>query len=164
MPIQKRSMDDFFRHENLGSPPSLSDMEELGQCTNAHHSPQSPAADAKILDGAVIVNMLLPESCATFGVYAEQVFISNIQPPRCGMGRYINNSLKSSAGQKRGSGNCVRVKGSTPFPKNSNSFLRVDENKSELYQYLSQCICPLKEKISNWNVKSNTYRERKRAL
>lgn len=157
-------MDEFFRHENQGSPPSLSDMGELRQCKKSDligcfdklisasnsDSPQSPAVDAKLLDGSVIVNMLLPKSCAIFGDYAEQVFIPyilrNLQTCKrldVVWDRYINNSLKSSARQKRGSGNRVIVKNSTPIPKNWNSFLRVDENKSELYQYLSQCILKL---------------------
>ena len=109
-----------------------------------------PAVDAKILDGSVIVNMLLPKSCATFGDYAEQVFIPyllrNLQTVKrldVVWDRYISNSLKSSVMQKRGSGRRIIVKCSTPIPKNWQSFLRVDENKIELYQYLSQCISML---------------------
>ena len=81
-------MDEFFSNENQGSPPSLSDMGELRQCTKSDligcfdklaTSTASvcgpPEVDAKILDGSVIVNMLLPKSCSTFGDYAENVFL-----------------------------------------------------------------------------------------
>lgn len=107
----------------------------------------TPEVDAKILDGSVVVNMLPPKACSTFGEYAEKVFIPYLlrllqTSKRMDVvwDRYIDGSLKSSTRQKRGSGSRIIVKGSTPAPKNWQSFLRVDENKKELYNYLSDCI------------------------
>ena len=104
----------FERHENKGKAPSLSDMGDLSQCTPSDligcfdrciTSPnyESPRVDAKILDGSVIVNMLLPKTCATFGDYAAHVFIPylfrNLQDTKrldVVWDRYIKNGLKNS--------------------------------------------------------------------
>jgi len=63
-----------------------------------------PEVDAKILDGSVVVNMLLPKLCSTIGDYAEQVFLPyvlrNLQnAKRLGVvwDGYIDNSSKRSA-------------------------------------------------------------------
>lgn len=151
-------MDEFFRHENQGAPPSLSDMGQLRQgnksdlikCSDRLVQPSNnnlPAVDAKLLDGGVLVNMLIPKTCATFGDYAEQVFLPYIQrnlltTQRLDVvwDRYFPGSLKSSTRQKRGSGVRVKVTRTTPIPKNWQSFLRVDENKRDLFQFLSTCI------------------------
>jgi len=64
------------------------------------------------------------------------------QTSRCCMGSLHRHSLKRSVRQRRGSGHRVLVKSSTPIPKNWQSFLCVDQNKTELYHYLSQRISP----------------------
>ena len=51
---------------------------------------------------------------------------------------YIPDSLKGSTRQKRGKGIRRRVAPSTQIPKNWKDFLRVDENKTELFNFLSQ--------------------------
>ena len=48
------------------------------------------------------------------------------------------DSLKSSTREKRGKGIRRRVTPSTAVPKNWQDFLRVDDNKEELFHYLSQ--------------------------
>lgn len=154
-------MNEFFRHENQAAPPSLSDMGGLRHCTKSDLigcveslivAPQNdaPDVDAKVLDGSVVVNMLPPKACATFGEYAEKAFIpyllkllQNSKRMDVVWDRYLDESLKSSTRQKRGSGCRIIVKGSTPTPKNWQSFLRVDENKKELYDFLSDCISSL---------------------
>ena len=40
--------------------------------------PTMPTVDAKILDGSVLVNMLLPKSSATFEQYKENAFLPYI--------------------------------------------------------------------------------------
>jgi len=67
-----------------------------------------PEIDAKILDRSVVVNMLLPKSCSTFGENAEQVFLPyvlrNLNNATCldvVWDRYIDNSLKHSVRQRR---------------------------------------------------------------
>ncbi len=51
---------------------------------------------------------------------------------------YIPDSLKGFTRQKRGKGIRRRVAPSTQIPKNWKDFLRVDENKKELFNFLSQ--------------------------
>ena len=140
--------DEFFRHEKQVVPLSLSDMGDLRHCTKSDHigcveslitAPQNgmPEVDAKIVDGSVVVNMLPPKTCATFGDYAAPLFIPYVlrllqTSKRLDVvwDRYIESSLKSSIRLKRGSGSRIFVKGSTPVLKNWQSFRRVYENKS----------------------------------
>lgn len=155
-------MDEFFSHENQAEPPSLSDMGEMRHCTKSDlvgclekmidtNSVQAtPTVDAKILDGSVLVNMLLPKSCTTFEDYRERVFFPYLikclsQAKRVDVvwDRYVESSLKSQRRQQRGAGTRVIVRGSTPIPQNWQSFLRVDQNKTELYKYLSDSIAKL---------------------
>ena len=151
-------MDEFFRHENQGTPPSLSDMGELRHGTKSDLMsclerlstvPQNemPDVDAKIVDGSVVVNMLQPKASSTFGDYAADVFLPYLIKLLQTSSRldvvwdlYIEGSLKSSTREKRGSGSRIIIKSTTPTTKSWQSFLRVDENKTELYNYLSDCI------------------------
>lgn len=118
-------MDEFFRHENQVAPPSLSDMGDLRHCTKSDLigcvesliiavQNDTPEVDGKILDGSVVVNMLPPKACSTFGEYAEKVFIPYVlrllqTSKRMDVvwDRYIDGSLKSSTRQKRGSGSRI---------------------------------------------------------
>ena len=59
--------------------------------------------DAILLDGSVIVNMLHPKACETFGDYAETVFkpyilrhLDDAKRIDIVWDRYISNSLKRS--------------------------------------------------------------------
>ena len=54
--------------------------------------------------------------------------------------RYFKQSLKSQTREKLGSGVRVSVKASTPISKNWRQFLRVDENKEELFYLLAKRI------------------------
>ena len=128
-------MDEFFRHENQGTPPSLSDMGELRHGTKSDlmsclerlstvSQNEMPDVDAKIVDGSVVVNMLQPKASSTFGDYAADVvlpyLIKLLQPSSrldVVWDRYIEGSLKSSTREKRGSGSRIIVKSTTPTPK-----------------------------------------------
>ena len=151
-------VDEFFSHENQAVPPSLSDMGELRHTNksdlvsclcpmlpNAKYD--APTVTAKIFDGAVLVNMLLPKACKTFSEYSTTIFmpylhkqLSNSERLDVVWDRYIENSLKGTTRIQRGSGQRMIVGGSTPIPRNWASFLRVDENKKELFTYLADCI------------------------
>ena len=52
--------------------------------------------------------------------------------------RWAKDSLKSQTREKRGSGVRLSVKASTPISKNWHQFLRVDENKEELFCLLAK--------------------------
>ena len=51
---------------------------------------------------------------------------------------YVPNSLKATTREKRGRGIRRRVQSLTTVPKNGKEFLRVDENKKELFSFLSR--------------------------
>ena len=80
---------------------------------------RAPILDATILDGAAMVQMLNPKASRTFQEYGESVF----RPA----------SLKASTREKRGKGIRRRVAPSTVMLKNWSDFLRVNENKTELF-------------------------------
>ena len=147
---------EFFRHENHANPPSISEYGKLRQGTKAdflkcieNHVEarlQSPPVTAKILDGAAIVQMTPPESATTFGQYA-QVFAENILKELKSdtlrridvvFDRYFPDSLKSDTREKRGTGARIAVKATTPICKNWRQFLRVSENKEELFSLLAK--------------------------
>ena len=54
------------------------------------------------------------------------------------MGTYKPNSLKTDTREKRGSGARRRVEPTVKIPSNWKSFLRVDDNKTELFGLLAQ--------------------------
>ena len=110
---------------------------------NANNS--APVADATILDGAAVVQMLNPRTSRTFQEYGERVFAPYIYAQLEKSSRidlvwdvYLPDSLKASTREKRGKGTRKRVGPSTVMPKNWKDFLRVNENKNELFAFLSR--------------------------
>lgn len=53
------------------------------------------------------------------------------------------DSLKSGTREKRGIGTRTRVTANTKIPKNWTEFLRVDDNKTELFHYLADVLTTL---------------------
>ena len=68
---------------------------------------------------------------------------------------YISNSLKSFTRNKRGKGVRQRVDDASPLPKNWKEFLRVDENKVELFKFL--CDHSTKMALEDGKVLISTY-------
>ena len=158
------NLDDFFAHENQACPPSLSNMGKLRigtksdivSCleklvpTSTRDSlpdvqPCTPIVDALILDGAAIVNMLKPGTAHTFSDYVSQVFLPYITTQLQSAQRvdvvwdeYVHGSLKAYTHSKRGKGCRRRVEPSNAVPRNWKEFLGNDDNKSELFSFLSQ--------------------------
>ncbi len=56
---------------------------------------------------------------------------------------YIENSLKSQTRSKRGKGIKRKVESTSQLPSNWQAFLRIDENKVELFSYLADCAAEL---------------------
>ena len=148
------SLDEFFQHENQAFPPSLSDgggirlgvKSDLLTCLEHFSQPRSEVSPTSciVLDGAVIIQLLKAATAKTFNEYAQQVFVPYIlsklhQAARLDLvwDRYITDSLKGTARAKRGKGVRRRVVGGATIPGNWASFLRVDENKTELFSFLS---------------------------
>ena len=111
-------LDEFFSHENQGSPPSLSDCGRITsgtKCDLIHCmdklgcSVESPKPTVLIPDGAVCVQMLKPQFCKTSQEYSEKVFLpyiakslENVQRVDLVWDEYIPNSLKHVRGRKEG--------------------------------------------------------------
>ncbi len=153
-------LDEFFAHENQACPPSLSNMgklrlgtkSDLVECledlTPSGDTPScTPAVEVMILDGAAIVNMLAPCNAKTFSEYASQVFLPYITSQLQHTSRvdivwdeYLQDSLKADTRKKRGKGIRRRVEPSSSIPGNWQAFLRIDENKVELFEFLATRI------------------------
>ncbi|CAC5423003.1 unnamed protein product [Mytilus coruscus] len=149
-------LDEFFEHENQKNPPSLSQNGTIRQCDKSDLSRKcleplisktidNSQVNATIIDGAAVVNMLKPGAAKTFHDYAVKVFVPYIVNRNSDVGRvdvvwdtYVENSLKSATREKRRKGIRRRVQAQTNIPKNWHGFLRVDENKRELFQFLSE--------------------------
>ncbi|CAC5382291.1 unnamed protein product [Mytilus coruscus] len=158
--VRDSDLDQFFRHENLSYPPSLS---QFGQLRLGSKSDllvplekkcvivtENPDVDAIILDGAVIVNILKPRFCKTFEDYSKQVFLPHINNYLKSCSRldviwdeYRQDSLKASTRGKRGKGIRRRVQADSTIPGNWESFLRIDDNKTELFAYLAEQLLTL---------------------
>lgn len=148
---RESDLDEFFRHENQACPPSLSQRgslrfgskSDLLTCFSTLSSPTKDVSeldvDCCVLDGAVIVQMLNPGGSRNFEEYVKTIFLpylqsvlSKVQRLDIVFDRYIKNSLKSTAREKRGSGTRTRVVATTKIPKNWQEFLRVNDNMTLL--------------------------------
>ena len=103
---------------------------------------RAPKVATLVIDGAVIVQILRPGAAKAFEEYVHQVFIPHITEQSHHVSRldlvwdrYLADTLKATARLKRGKRVRRRVVGSAPLPSNWLSFLRVDLNKSELFQF-----------------------------
>ena len=144
----------FFSHENQPQPPSLSkngkmrqgDKADLIDCLEAVSPAQktAPTVDAKVFDGGAVVNFLQGIPGKTFQEYGQDIFLPYLEGQLESTSRvdvvwdtYQDDSLKSQVRGDRGSGTRRRVTPKTKVPGNWKSFLRNDQNKGELFQYLS---------------------------
>ena len=155
--VRDGDLEGFFGHENQSFPPSLSQYGKLRSGTksdllsclekNGPAQAQRPSLEALLLDGAAIVKMIKPGASKTFQEYSETVFLPyvtnqlrNVERADVVWDRYLPGSLKDSARSKRGKGIRRRVRPDTRIPGNWTAFLRVDENKEELFLYLAEQV------------------------
>ena len=150
-------LNEFFKHENQESPPSLSEFgkmrtgkkADLVSCleSKAPSHVASPKVDMKVLDGAAVVHFLSTGEARTFEEYAKMVFCSYVTTQLEGTDRidvvwdvYRGDSLKQGTRGRRGTGVRRRVSGAVKLPGNWPNFLKNEENKDELFKYLAQQI------------------------
>ncbi|KAJ8405691.1 hypothetical protein AAFF_G00316710 [Aldrovandia affinis] len=153
-------LDEFFAHENQACPPALSQMGKIrlgtksdlvgcleGLITPRENDAASPPVEVMILDGAAIVNMLAPGNAKTFSEYASLVFLPHITSQLQHTSRvdivwdeYFPDSLKAHTRKRRGKSTRRRVEPSSSIPGNWQAFLRIDENKVELFAFLATRI------------------------
>ena len=88
--------------------------------------------------------MLKPDKAKTFNEFSSKIFMPYIDAKLERANRvdvvwdcYQGNSLKSQTRQKRGKGTRTRVD-PIKIPTNWKSFLRVDDNKTELFYFLAK--------------------------
>ena len=165
---REENLEEFFKHENSSSPPAPSchgkmptgQKSELITCLEVSTAFERPSIDAVVLDGAAIVNMLPSGKCKTFKEYAETVFLpyvvnyraQNVKRIDLVWDRYLENSLKQGTREARGTGTRRRVCDNAAISLNWKSFLRLNDNKKELFQHLAASIQSLG--ISDVEVKS----------
>ena len=157
---RKGDIDTFFSHENQSYPPSLSIKSELRFGTKSDllgileskqrdAEPSTPRFSATIIDGGVLLHLLEPHGCDTFGEYATKTVIPYIQS--IGTARidlvwdqYNKKSLKGQLREKRLARGALQkiVESSTTVPKPSkwHDFLTVTENKVGLCEFLTEKI------------------------
>ena len=142
-------LDEFFKHENQGCPPSLSYVGKLclpkkkcepTECLEANTTRRTEmpsAVDATIIDGAAVV---IKPRTKTFFRYAEQSFLPyeksqlrHVKHVDIVWDEYVENSLKAITRSERGTGVRRRDTANNQLPRNWKEFLRVDENRRELH-------------------------------
>ena len=92
--------------------------------------------------------MLPPKHVGTsFNDYAVCVFmpyirqrLQNVNRLDIVWGRYIKNTIKQSTRESRGTGKHRRVMATTSLTRNLQSFLQVNSNKEELFNFLADHI------------------------
>ena len=153
--FREGNLKDLFKHENQPWPPALSKGVTLRSANKADLLVElealvrpvaaNPQVTAKILDGAVIVQMLSPRNSQTFEDYSKTVFMPYIgqqleHTDRIGIvwDVYTQASLEAATRESSGNGVRRRVELSSKMPSNWNSFLRVNENKTELFHLLAE--------------------------
>ena len=137
---------EFFKHENLPWPPSLSDEGDLylpSKKSDLLHlsksgQPVPPALyHASVYEGASMVHSLPLKTATTFGEYAEIVFLPWLrdQMKYCQRldviwDRYNKESLKETTRNKRGSELRRKVSETRKLPKHFADFLK-DSKKTK---------------------------------
>ena len=116
-------LDEFFRHENQGYPPSLlyfgklhlpKKKSELTDCLQASSTPQSEVPggiDVIVIDGAEVVNIIMPGMEKSSFDYPEKPFLPYVKAQlryvECVdivWDEYIENSLKATTRSDRETG------------------------------------------------------------
>ena len=99
-----------------------------------------------------MVHFLKPGASASFADYSRDVFCPYISSQLKEVSRvdiiwdrYFADSLKGEIRAKRGEGKRRRVEATTKLPKNWQDFLKSEENKEELFHFLSKESVKLKD-------------------
>ena len=154
-------MEEFFSHETLQYPPALarssgmrsgnkSDLvkciQPLSYIETVSNQPKVPAV---VLEGSVLVSLAKPKKNQSFKDYATDVFYPQIrkqmneysaQQVDIVFDTYKDQSLKASTRVKRGKRIRRKVLDKSVSLTNWRSFLRLDQNKTESFRYLSTTI------------------------
>eukprot|EP00794_Sanderia_malayensis_P013411 gene13411-14786_t len=136
------------------------DLDEFFSMRIIHPYFEEPSVTALVIDGAALVQMIEPRDSATFGDYIRREFTSQLlsRVKSSSITRmdvvfdvYRDKSIKSSAREKRGTGAGIRVLENTPITRKWRNFLRVNENKAELFRLIAK-ICAAEDTLRNTQV------------
>ena len=149
-------MDEFFSHETLSQPPALSknkemrsgDKSQLVKCLDqlSNNQLQVPKVLVGVFERSVLVSVLKPKKNQTFERYCINIVQPEIQKYVTEYNAqrmdnvfltYKKDSLKSQTRLKRGKGLRRRVQTNSIAPTNWKAFLRIAENKTELFKFIS---------------------------
>ena len=107
----------------------------------------APEGEVIIVDGSAMVNTTPPRTSKAFDEYAREDILPNIKLYGATYKRvdvvfdvYRKSTLKGEARMRRGQGIRRRVTGTSKTPINWRSFLRDDDNKTEIFQFLADRI------------------------
>ena len=123
-----------------------SDLLKILEKVPASPNEATPVVAALLVNGAAAVNILKPNgACKAFAYYASQVHLPYIRTQLQAMettdlvwDKYVSDGLESTTRSSRGQGVRRRVEPDVKLPGDWNSFLRVDNNKTELFKYLAE--------------------------
>ena len=108
---------------------------------------REPEADAIIIDGSALVNTVPPRKSKTVDDYAEEDILPMVKSYCDNYRRndivfdvYKQSSLKFEARSKSGKEVRRRVTGTSKTPSNWRSFLRDNQNQTEPFHFLADCI------------------------
>lgn len=127
----------------------LGKKSDLVGCLEDMISPQenvaSPHVEVIILDGAAVTNMLAPGGAKTFSVYATQIFLPYItsQLQHASRVDVVWDECLPDTRTRRGRGIRRRVEPPSSMPGNWQAFLRINENKVELFSFLATRLAAL---------------------
>ena len=124
-------------------------IEPSAKSTNA-----TPRVTAAALEGSVLVNMTKPKRNQSFNSYYSDIFFPQVKKLEqeytseridIMFDKYKDPNLKVSTKMKRGKGIQRKVQDDSIAPTNWRSFLRLYQNKTELFAYLSNEVLLLSE-------------------
>ena len=158
-------MSDFFKYENSQYPPSISNEGKLRQGTKSQileclpgipppgKNPETSETTVTLLDMPAVIHMVKPQKASTFGEYVSIHILPFIHSQINEFSTridaiwdiYSDQSLKSQTRSKRlGLAKTRRIKASSnvsiPTGKEWQNYLKVSENKKDLFCYLSNEI------------------------
>ena len=138
-------IEEFFRHENQPWPPLLSQHGQLRQGNKAELVRCFQSTTEVSAESPQVVQMLHPETAKTFKEYTQTVFVPYIQTQLQSSQRiyivwdaYQPDSLKTGTREKRVSGARRRVTPTVKILPHWKIFLRVYDNKTDLFGLLAQ--------------------------
>ena len=152
----------LFSRENSGNPPALATgngemfhgtKSDLMHCLLDYVTTQTErpvAPTGIIIDASFLIQTLKPGTAKTVGEYIDNVIISYLRAQLLIYKRvdivfdvYLKKSLKDGVRKIRGDGEKKRVRLTTKIPKNFQSFLRVNENKTELNHLIARNVAQM---------------------